>query len=61
LAWIVPPVPTIHVEGGFAKYWLAPLRLARNRGYNRRQLARIEAIVRGHAHEFEERWHEFFG
>ena len=41
--------------------WLAPVRVARSRGYNRRQLARIEAIVQSRGHEFEEQWHEFFG
>ncbi len=55
--------PHVHVEGqgGAAKYWLAPIRMAKSRGYNRRQLARIDAIVRGHEHDFEERWHEYFG
>ena len=48
-------------SGGAAKFWLAPVSLARSRRYNRRQLSQIEAIVRRLAAQFEVRWHEFFG
>lgn len=54
--------PHVHIEGngGRAKFWLADGMLADARGYNRRQLAQIEAIVDAYADEFLRRWHEYF-
>lgn len=54
--------PHVHVEGngGFAKFWLAGVRLERSAGYNRRQLMHISRIVEAHADEFEARWHDYF-
>jgi hypothetical protein len=54
--------PHIHVEGngGRAKFWLANSRLARNRGYNPRQLAQIELIVEARTDGFLRKWHDYF-
>ena len=46
---------------GAAKFWLEDVELASSRGYTRRQLDLIAAIVRDHQLEFLDRWHEFFG
>ncbi len=43
-----PESPHIHVETAEnkAKFWLNPVRLARMRGYNERELREIEILVR---------------
>jgi len=58
-----PEPPHVHVQGhdGAAKFWLEDVELASSRGYTRRQLDLIVAIVRDHQLEFLDRWHEFFG
>jgi hypothetical protein len=54
--------PHVHVARDRleAKFWLAPVALARNRRFNDRELRRIEAIVRTHQLRFLEVWHAFF-
>jgi len=52
----------IHVKAGSdeAKFWLTPVRLVFNRGFNGRELNQIALIVEEHRHEFLERWNEYF-
>lgn len=54
--------PHVHIEGngGDAKFWLSPPKLANSAGYNRRQVAQIAEIVDAHRNEFLSRWHEYF-
>jgi hypothetical protein len=54
--------PHIHVErdDGEAKFWLDPVRLERVRGFKRKEINRIEALVAEHREELLESWHEFF-
>lgn len=54
--------PHIHVErdDGEAKFWLDPVRLERVRGFKRKEINRIEALVDQHREELLESWHEFF-
>jgi len=54
--------PHIHVRAGGkeAKFWLNPIRLAFNYGFNGRELNRIERIVADNEELFLERWHEYF-
>ncbi len=54
--------PHVHVarEWRAAKYWLLPVALARNNGFNDRELRRIEAVVRAHHRRFLEVWRGFF-
>ena len=53
----------IHVERDdkTAKFWLEPVRLQNSGGFNRREIFRIQKIVREHQIEILERWHEYFG
>jgi hypothetical protein len=53
----------IHVdrEGRSAKFWLSPVALARNIGYNAKELSELLRIVSNHRNEFLEAWREHFG
>lgn len=54
--------PHIHVERDeyVAKFWLAPIRLARSGGFHRAELREIERIVTAHRGHLLEVWHEHF-
>jgi len=41
-----------------AKFWLSPVRIARNRGYRDHELKEIEAIIQAHLQQLIARWHE---
>ncbi len=43
-----------------AKFWLEPVALARNLGFNARELNRIQAMVDGHREELLEAWYGYF-
>ena len=54
----------IHVSerGRDAKFWLFPeVRMARNIGYNDRELRELAKIILAHRDLIERRWNEFFG
>lgn len=55
--------PHVHVEGhgGKAKLWLSPVELASSKGYNDRELNRIEHLVKQNASTWLEVWYEHFG
>lgn len=44
-----------------AKFWLSPIALARNFGFNAAELRRIEALVTEHQQELLEAWNARFG
>ncbi len=52
--------PHIHVKAdrSQAKFWLEAVRLASNHGFRAHELTEIERIVREHATELLEAWHE---
>ena len=52
----------IHVEreDKEAKFWLDPVRLARSRGFIRKEISRIRRLVVEHREELLESWNEFF-
>jgi hypothetical protein len=54
--------PHIHIErdDGIAKYWLAPVRLARSRGLPAAELRSLERLVRERETVILEAWHEYF-
>ena len=54
--------PHIHVEKAenYAKFWLQPVRLARNRGFLSRHLREIRLLIEDNKALFEEKWHERF-
>lgn len=55
--------PHVHVDRDdrSAKFWLSPVALARNRGFDARELRRIAGIVEGNELAFLEAWHDHFG
>lgn len=55
--------PHVHIDKGSssAKFWLDPVRLARNHGFSAPELAKIERIVRKHSKAFVRAWNGFFG
>ena len=54
--------PHIHVERDdkIAKLWLDPVRLYNSGGFNRREISRIQQIVRKHQLQLLESWYEYF-
>lgn len=52
----------IHVAkgDGYAKYWLAPIALARSRGFRSHQLREICGIIVENRTLFEDKWYEHF-
>ncbi len=52
--------PHIHVRaaGDEAKFWLDPVQLAANYGFNAREINEIEHLVDEHREDLLEAWHE---
>ena len=52
----------IHIEkdDAYAKYWLQPVRLAKSKGFNAKELSVIRGIIDKHQKSFVKRWNEFF-
>ena len=44
-----------------AKFWLAPVSLARNLGFGAKELNRIQRLVQKHEAELVEAWDEYHG
>jgi hypothetical protein len=55
--------PHVHAESNesTAKFWLAPVELARSNGFRVRELTRLRAVVIERRLEFLEAWHAHFG
>ncbi|MBW4492755.1 MAG: DUF4160 domain-containing protein [Oscillatoria princeps RMCB-10] len=55
--------PHIHVdrESQSAKFWLAPVALARNIGFSARELRKLQSIVEANQQMFLEAWNGYFG
>ena len=55
--------PHIHVKaaGDEAKFWLEPVQLAANYGFNTIELSEIQGLIQAHRTELLEAWHEHFG
>ena len=53
----------VHVERGgqYAKFWLHPVSLARNRGFRSHELAELRRLIEKHTAVIEEKWNEHFG
>jgi hypothetical protein len=54
--------PHVHVDAGdcSAKFWIKPVRLARNMGYSAAELRKIHALVWDHSGELMEAWNGYF-
>ncbi len=55
--------PHIHVKaaGDEAKFWLEPVELEANYGFNGRELTEIRRLIGEHRVRLLEAWHEYFG
>lgn len=55
--------PHVHVDRDrlSAKFWLNPVSLARNLGFNARELRQIERVIQRHQTELLEAWDGYFG
>lgn len=55
--------PHVHIDRGdlSAKFWLAPVALARNLGFRAHELRELREIVESHQKEFLEQWYGYFG
>jgi hypothetical protein len=55
--------PHIHIDRDnlSAKFWLEPVSLARNFGFNARELRRIERMIEENRLNFLESWNGHFG
>lgn len=55
--------PHVHIDRDdlSVKFWLNPVGLARNFGFNERELRKLKSLVMEHQTEFLEAWHEYFG
>lgn len=54
--------PHVHVEreSAQAKFWLAPIDLAKNKGFSVVELRKIQRIIDEHETDFHAKWIEFF-
>lgn len=54
--------PHIHVKaaGDEAKFWLDPVQLAANYGFNAHEIHELERLVQENRQYLMERWHEYF-
>ena len=54
--------PHIHASSGRdeAKFWLDPVTLASDHGFNGKQLTEIERLVEEHQTELREAWNDYF-
>jgi hypothetical protein len=55
--------PHIHIvkDGRSLKIWLRTLEIARNKGYNDQEIARLLAVTAEHRDDWIGAWNEFFG
>ncbi len=54
------PIPTLQRDTAQAKFWLAPVRLAWNRGFSAAELRRIEKLTEENDDRLLEIWNEYF-
>jgi len=55
--------PHVHIDHDklSAKFWINPVALARNLGFDASELRKIEKIVSEHKSDFLERWQKEYG
>jgi hypothetical protein len=56
-----PPHINIDRDNLSAKFWLSPISLAKNIGFNAKELRKIESLVAANQQKFLEAWYEYFG
>lgn len=56
-----PPHVHIDRDDQACKFWLEPVALARNLGFNAKELRDLERLVIDNQQRLLEAWHEYFG
>ena len=56
-----PPHIHVRASGDEAKFWLDPVQLAANYGFNTGEITEIERLVVEHQEDLLEAWHEHLG
>lgn len=56
-----PPHIHVRASGDEAKFWLDPVQLAANYGFNNSDINEIERLVVEHREDLLEAWHEHLG
>lgn len=54
--------PHIHIERDEdqAKFWLAPIRLQKNKGFSRTEINYIQKLIQEHQEQLLAGWNDFF-
>lgn len=54
--------PHVHIQYGsaLAKFWIKPVRLAKNEGMKAMELRRASVLAEKHEKLIQEKWNEFF-
>ena len=54
--------PHIHIERDEdqAKFWLAPIRLQKNKGFSRTEINHIQKLIQEHQEQLLAGWNDFF-
>lgn len=55
-----PPHAHVDRDDQSAKFWLAPVALARNLGFSAAELRRVQRLVADHEPALLETWNEYF-
>lgn len=55
-----PPHVHVEKEAKQAKFWLSPNKLAKNEGFNQRELKEIKKIIDKHHDQLIGGWYDFF-
>ena len=55
--------PHVHIDRDIqsSKFWLTPVSLARNLGFDAKELRKIESILFENRQQLLEAWHAYFG
>jgi hypothetical protein len=56
-----PPHIHVRASGDEAKFWLDPVQLAANYGFNGSELTEVQDIIEEHEDELLEAWNDHFG
>jgi hypothetical protein len=56
------PRPHVHVDcaDGEAKFWIAPVSLAYNKGLTQKQVNELRKLIEERRHEIHQAWHDHF-
>ncbi|MBF2097925.1 MAG: DUF4160 domain-containing protein [Gloeomargaritaceae cyanobacterium C42_A2020_066] len=60
LSLLIYYYPNVERDQDEAKFWLSPVRLQADRGFNRTEINRIQKLVEEHQEELLEGWNDFF-